>query len=282
MFKFVKQSTTGIKTRFGKHIGNCDPGLAFYIPFVEKISIVSNKISQTTFSFGTKTKNDVFAKINVTIEYVIKEEDSDKAYFSMNNPIQQINNNVENVLITSTSNMDLNTLFESRTKLCTDVAEKLLDMEKKGYTIIKTLITSIDVDTSVRDALNKVYESKKMLEATENEAEANKLKLVKAAEAEKESKILQGQGSAGQRHAILQGFSNDIKNYGEQFGISHQEIFEFVLNVQHNDVLRDIGSHSKSNVIFLNHDVQNNDMVRGLYSNKSNSDINITKLKDIN
>lgn len=278
--KIIKQSTTGIKTTFGKFDKLCKPGLYFYIPFVQNIKIVSNRISQSSFKFDTKTKNDVFARIGVTIEYVIKEEDSSKAFFSMNDPIAQISNNVENDLITSTSKMDLNTLFESRNELCTSVAKNLKDMENKGYTIIKTLVTSIDVDKSVRDALNKVYESKKILEASENEADANKIKMVKAAEAEKESKILQGQGSAGQRNAILMGFSENVENFKEKFGIDSEKIFQFVLNVQHLDMLKEVGSNSNSNVIFLNHDTHNNDIIKGLYSTKT-EDLPIKKIKEL-
>jgi regulator of protease activity HflC (stomatin/prohibitin superfamily) len=275
MFKFIDQSTTGVKTRFGKYIKKCKPGLSFYIPIFEKIDIVSNKISQTSFEFSTKTNNDVFAKIGITIEYVIKEENSEKALFSMDNPINQIGNNVENVLISSTSNMDLNTLFESRKKLCNDIAEKMQDMENNGFTIIKTLVTSIDVDNSVRDALNKVYESKKILEATQNEVEGQKIKMVKAAEAEKESKILQGEGSAGQQNAVLLGFS---ENFKQKFCIEPEKKFNFVLNVQHRDMLKEVGSNSKSNVIFLNHDIQNNDIIKGLYSKNTIDPENLTNL----
>ncbi len=263
---FIKQSTTGVKTTFGKFTKKCKPGLAFYIPIVEKIHIVSNKLFQDSFRVETKTKNDVFVKIGITIEYIVKEDDSDKALFSMDDPIKQINNTAENVLITSTSKMDLNTLFESRDELCKNVVDNLKEMENNGYTIIKTLVTSIDVDNSVRDALNKVYESKKILEATKNNAEAEKIKLIKAAEAEKESKILQGQGSAGQRDAILEGFSQNVKNFREKFGISPEKIFQFVLNVQHLDMLKDVGSNSKSNVIFLNHEAQQNNLIKGLFS----------------
>ena len=279
MFKIIQQSTTGVKTTFGKHTNNYGPGLVFYIPFVNNIYVVSNKISQTNCCFNIKTKNDVFAKINVTIEYVIKKEDSDKALFSMNKPIEQITNNVENILISSTSNMDLNTLFESRGKLCTDVAEKMSDMEKNGFTIVKTLVTSINVDESVQTTLNKVYESKKILEAAANEADACKLKMVKQAEAEKESKILQGEGTAGQRNAILEGFSYNLKNYKEQFGMESEQILNFVLNVQRNDMLKDVGSRSNSNVIFLNAETQNSEIIKGLYA-KSDPELNISKLRD--
>jgi len=282
MFKFINQSTIGVKTAFGKYVKNCKPGIQFYWPFIEKIDIVSNRISQTSFKFDTKTKNDVFVRIGITIEYVIKEEDSDKAFFSMKDPLVQIGNNVENVVITSTSGMDLNTLFESRESLCANVAKNLSDMQEKGYTIIKTLVTSIDVDKSVRDALNKVYESKKMLEATENQAEAEKIRSIKSAEAEKESKILQGQGTAGQRNAILSGFSDNIEDFKAKFGIDAKQVFDFVLCVQHLDMLKEVGSNSKSNVVFLNHDTQNNNIIKGLYGEKYTDHHDIKKINDIN
>ena len=219
-FRFVPTACSGIRQTFGKFNGLCEPGLNFYWPFIGTISLVSNRLWQHSVSFEVKTKDNVFSRIWLAVQYRVKSEDSVIAQFSLNDPISQIESYIENVVRAKVPKLKLDELFEAQDDISKEVNEKLHHkMIQHGYTIETTLVTAIDPDKDVKTAMNKINSSERLKEAAKNEAESNYIMEVRAAEAARDRKRLQGEGTSQQRLAILQGYEKSMSNLND-FGLT--------------------------------------------------------------
>ena len=254
MFRFIKTANTGVKQHFGKFIGLCEPGLNFYIPIVQKISIVSNMVQHKDFIFKVKTKDDVFTDLHIGVQIQIKSEDTEKAFFKLNDPDSQIDSYVQNVVRSQAPKMTLDQLFESQGDIADSVSQHLEErMSEYGYTIIDTLVNNIVPDREVADAMNKINASERLKKAAKNEADANYIREVRHAEADRDRKILQGEGISGQRLAILKGYENGIEEMAEGLGLTPKDIIDFVMKTQHLDTLESIGKSANTKTIFMSH-----------------------------
>ena len=254
MFRIVPTLNTGIKQTFGKFTSTCKPGLNFYIPFIQKISCVHNNIDNKTFSLNVKTKDNVFTDLSISVQLKIKEEDSEKAFFSLMNPDDQISSYVQNILRSEVPQMMLDDLFSSNT-IGTTVKEKLeVKMKDYGWTIIDTLINDVAPDKKVQKSMNAINASERMKEAAKNEAEADFIRKVKSATADRDRKILQGEGISGQRLAILKGYEQGVDKMSSVLGLTPKEVVQFVLETQRLDMLENIGSSDNTKTLFLNHE----------------------------
>ena len=253
-FKFIQTSTTGIVQTFGKFTKIVGPGLNFYLPIVQKITPVSNRLSQNNFNFEVKTKDNVFAKLNLAVQHRISPENTEKAYFSLSDPIDQIDAYIENVVRAKVPKMTLDELFESQDDICHSVSESLSKkMEKHGYSIENTLVTNIEPSHDVKEAMNRINATERMKDAAKNEADANYLTMIRQAEADKDRKKLQGEGMSEQRMAILRGYKTGVNDMAHNLGVTPKEIIEFVLKTQHLDTVEAIGKSNNSKTIFYNH-----------------------------
>lgn len=254
LFTFISTNKTGVKTTFGKLTKECKPGIHFYVPFFQYIDIVNNFVEQDTFNLQIKTHDGVFAKIKVAVQHQIKEADSGKAYFSLSDPVEQINSYVESEIRSTVQTMTFDKLYASTDDICNKVSAKLSEkMSSYGYTIINTLVTDIDPSKDIKEASDKVIASEKLKQAAINEADAEYIKCVKQAEADKQRKKLQGEGMAEQRKAILEGYNNSVKLLSDDLNISSSEILEFVKTTQHLDAMENIGKSNNAKTVFLNH-----------------------------
>jgi regulator of protease activity HflC (stomatin/prohibitin superfamily) len=252
---FIKTSTTGVKQTFGKFTGIVKPGLNWYVPFVQTIIPVSNRLQQSTFDFEVKTKDNVFARLNLAVQYKIYPENTEKAYFSLDNPINQIDAYIENVVRSKVPGMTIDALFESQDDICQRVSESLCEkMERYGYTIENTLVTNIEPSKDVKEAMNRINATERMKAAAKNEAEANKIMVVKQAEADRDRKILQGEGMSGQRLAILQGYEVGVGQMATKLNVTAKDVIDFVLKTQHLDTVEAIGRSDNAKTIFYGHD----------------------------
>ena len=267
MFKFIPTSTTGIKTRFGKFVGDKRPGLTFYIPIVERIHLVSNRLEQDTFKFNVKSKDNIFSTVTVAIQHRVLPEQSEKALFSLDNPKSQIVAYTESSVRSIVSQMSLAELYESQGKICDSVSKDLSSkMEANGYTIENTLITEIFPNQKVQDALNNIEASKREKEAASIMADADYIKKIKAAEAERDKKILYGQGISGQRDAILNGYVASVNELSKKLDLSPKQVMDLVLEIQKLEVLEKVGTTENSKTVFLNHNI--GDLTKRLLESK--------------
>jgi len=254
MFRFVQSSSTGIRQRFGKFVGICQPGLNFYIPVIETITPVSNMVFSEEIKCVVKTKDDVSAEMAICVQLQIKSEDTEKAFFRLLKPRSQIDSYVQNVVRSKASIMTLDHLFESQTDIAEMVSHHLeVKMSDYGYTIVDTLVNNIVPAKEVVDAMNKINASERLKRAAQNEADAHYIKEIRQAEADRDRKILQGEGISGQRLAILKGYESGVDHMAKSTGLSAREVIDFVARTQHMDMLEAIGRSQNAKTVFMSH-----------------------------
>ncbi|WP_339702164.1 SPFH domain-containing protein [uncultured Marixanthomonas sp.] len=248
----VKQQTAAIVERFGKFLSIRNSGLHFKIPVFDKISgRINLKIQQLDVLVETKTKDDVFVRLKISVQFQVIKEKVYDAFYRLENPHDQITSYVFDVVRAEVPKMKLDDVFERKDDIAIAVKEELNDaMIDYGYDIIKTLVTDIDPDVQVKAAMNRINASEREKVAAEYEAEAERIKIVAKARAEAESKRLQGQGIADQRREIARGLeeSVDVLN---NVGINSQEASALIVVTQHYDTLQSIGEETNTNLILL-------------------------------
>jgi len=255
-FFVVQQQTNAIIERFGKFNRIAQPGLNWRIPLVDRIAgKVNLRIQQLDVQVETKTKDNVFVKIVVSVQYYASPENIYKAFYSLNDPNRQITSFVFDVVRARVPAILLDELFEKKDEIADAVKNELAStMDDFGYNILKAPVTDIDPDPQVKAAMNEINASQRLRVAAAEKAEAEKIIKVKAAEAEAESKVLQGQGIANQRKAIVEGLKESVDGFQKHIpGISAQEIMNLVLITQYFDTLKEIGGQAKTNTILLPH-----------------------------
>lgn len=251
MFRFVNTSTTGIVETFGKFTRTTPPGLNFYVPIFQRFNTISNRLQQNSFRFDVKTKDDVFARVNIAVQYKVEPENAAKAYYSLSNPIAQMDSYIENSIRGYAAKKELNTLFEEQDSMCKAVnAELLPKMRDNGFTIMNTLVTEIEPAAEVKNAMNHIYASERLKVAAKNEADAEYIKQVRTAEADAERKRLQGEGISQQRTAIMDGYRETI-GHMRDLGLEPTDILKFVEKVQHLDTMEAIGRSNNAKTIFM-------------------------------
>ncbi len=248
----VKQQTAAIIERFGRFLVIRQPGLHIKIPFIDRIAgRLSLKILQLDVIVETKTKDDVFVKLKVSVQYKVLPEKVYDAFYKLDFPQDQITSYVFDVVRAEVPKMKLDDVFEKKDDIANAVKGELNDaMINYGYDIIKALVTDIDPDQQVKEAMNRINAAEREKVAAQYEGDAARILIVEKAKAEAESKRLQGQGIADQRREIARGLeeSVDVLN---NVGINSQEASALIVVTQHYDTLQSIGEETNSNLILL-------------------------------
>ncbi len=248
----VRQQTSAIVERFGKFLSIRNSGLHFKIPVFDRIAgRINLRIQQLDVLVETKTKDDVFVRLKISVQFQVIKEKVYDAFYKLENPHDQITSYVFDVVRAEVPKMKLDDVFERKDDVAIAVKQELNEaMINYGYDIIKTLVTDIDPDLQVKEAMNRINAAEREKVAAEYEAEAERIKIVAKARAEAESKRLQGQGIADQRREIARGLeeSVDVLN---NVGINSQEASALIVVTQHYDTLQSIGEETNSNLILL-------------------------------
>ncbi len=248
----VKQQTAAIIERFGRFISIRNSGLQFKIPLIDRIAgRINLKIQQLDVMVETKTKDDVFVKLKISVQFQVIREKVYEAFYKLQNPHDQITSYVFDVVRAVVPKMKLDYVFERKDDIAIAVKQELNEaMVNYGYDIVKTLVTDLDPDIQVKAAMNRINAAEREKVAAEYEAEAERIKIVAKARAEAESKRLQGQGIADQRREIARGLeeSVDVLN---KVGINSQEASALIVVTQHYDTLQSLGEETNSNLILL-------------------------------
>lgn len=250
----VSQGSAKIVERFGKFIKVSSAGLNFKIPLIDRIITTMNlKIQQLDIEVETKTKDNVFVQTVVSIQYEVREDKIREAYYKLDNPRGQITSYVFDVVRARIPKMELDSVFENKDDLADAVKKELSDaMENLGYRIVKTLVTDIDPDAVVKKSMNSIDAARRNRKAVQENAEADKIQIVKKAEAEAESKHLQGEGIANQRLAIMKGLKESVEEFIEAVpGATAQSVIDLINVTNYLDVMKEIGK--TSNTIMLPH-----------------------------
>ena len=248
----VKQQTAGVIERFGKFHSVRQSGLQLKIPVFDRLAgKLSLKIQQLDVIIETKTKDDVFVKLKVSVQYKVIKEKVYDAFYKLDFPHDQITSYVFDVVRAEVPKMILDDVFLKKDDIAIAVKSELnVAMMEYGYDIIKTLVTDIDPDAQVKEAMNRINASEREKVAAQFEGDAARILIVEKAKAEAESKRLQGQGIADQRREIARGLEESVEVLNK-VGINSQEASALIVVTQHYDTLQSIGSETNSNLILL-------------------------------
>ena len=251
-FFIVKQQTAAIIERFGKFTSVRQSGLHIKIPVIDRVSgRVSLKVQQLDVVVETKTKDDVFVKLKVSVQFKVIKDKVYDAFYKLDFPQEQMNAYVFDVVRAEVPKMILDDVFEKKDDIAIAVKGELNEaMKNYGFDIIKTLVTDIDPDAQVKESMNRINASEREKVAAQFEGDAQRILIVERAKAEAESKRLQGQGIADQRREIARGLEDSVKVLNN-VDINSQEASALIVVTQHYDTLQSVGSASNSNLILM-------------------------------
>mgnify|MGYP005737624769 FL=1 len=286
-FFIVKQQTAAIVERFGKFLSIRQSGLHIKIPLIDRVAgRLSLKIQQLDVIVETKTLDDVFVRLKISVQYKVIKEKVYEAFYKLDYPHEQITSYVFDVVRAEVPKMKLDDVFVKKDDIAIAVKTELNEaMMDYGYDIIKTLVTDIDPDAQVKEAMNRINASEREKIAAQFEGDAARILIVEKAKAEAESKRLQGQGIADQRREIARGLEESVEVLNK-VGINSQEASALIVVTQHYDTLQSIGGESNSNLILLPNSPQSgsnmlNDMVASFTaSNQIGEAMKNNKTKD--
>ena len=251
-FFIVKQQTAVAIERFGKFQSIRGSGLHMKIPIVDKVAgRLSLKIQQLDVIVETKTLDDVFVKLKISVQYVVLKDKVYEAFYKLEYPHEQITSYVFDVVRAEVPKMKLDDVFVKKDDIAIAVKTELQEaMFDYGFDIIKTLVTDIDPDAQVKEAMNRINASEREKIAAQFEGDAARILIVEKAKAEAESKRLQGQGIADQRREIARGLEESVEVLNK-VGINSQEASALIVVTQHYDTLQSIGEATNTNLILL-------------------------------
>ena len=251
-FFTVKQQTAVVIERFGKFTGIRQSGLQLKLPLIDNIAgRVNLKIQQLDVMIETQTKDNVFIKMKVSVQFKVIPEHVYEAFYKLEYPHDQITAYVFDVVRAEVPKLILDDVFVRKDDVAIAVKRELNEaMTTYGYDIINTLVTDIDPDIQVKNAMNRINAAEREKTAAMFESEAQRIRIVAKAKAEAESKKLQGQGIADQRREIARGLVESVEVLNE-VGINSQEASALIVITQHYDTLQAIGADTNSNLILL-------------------------------
>ena len=251
-FFIVKQQSAAVVERFGKFVSIRQSGLQIKIPIIDSVAgRLSLRIQQLDVVVETKTKDDVFVKLKVSVQFKVIKEKVYDAFYKLDNPADQITSFIFDVVRAEVPKLILDDVFIKKDDVAIAVKSEIQEaMTEYGFQIIKTLVTDIDPDSQVKESMNRINASEREKVAAQFEGEAQKILIVERAKAEAESKRLQGQGIADQRREIARGLEDSVKVLNG-VDINSQEASALIVVTQHYDTLQSVGSSSNSNLILM-------------------------------
>jgi regulator of protease activity HflC (stomatin/prohibitin superfamily) len=255
-FFTVQTAEVAIVQRLGKFARVAGPGLNWKTPYLETVvKRMSMKVQQFDVQVETKTQDNVFVQIPVSIQYKVIPDAVESAFYKLSDPVKQIESMVYNVVLGHVPKMKLDDTFLNQADIAGDLRDNLdASMKEYGYSIVKVLISDIVPDQKVKAAMNDINAAQREREATVSRAETNKLLLVKQAEAEAESKRLQGEGIANQRKAIIAGLKDSVEDFAKTVpGSTPQDVMQLVLMTQYFDTLKEVAANDHTNTILIPH-----------------------------
>ena len=252
----VKQQSVAIIERFGRYQKISDSGIHMRAPFgIDKIAArIQLRLLQSEIVVETKTKDNVFVMMNVATQYRVNEQNVTDAYYKLMRPEAQIKSYIEDALRSSVPKLTLDELFEKKDEIALEVQHQVAEeMTTYGYIIVKTLITKVEPDAEVKQSMNEINAAQRKRVAAQELAEADKIKIVTAAEAEAEKDRLHGVGIAQQRKAIVDGLAESIAELKEaNVGMSEEQIMSILLTNQYLDTLNTFAAKGNQTLFLPN------------------------------
>jgi len=254
-FYTVKQQTSAVIERFGKYSRITEPGLHFKIPIIERVAgRVSVRVQELNVKVKTKTKDNVFVDLLIAVQYFVDKNSIWDAFYKLSFPKEQMESYIYDTVRAKVPTMNLDDVFERKDDIAQDIENNLGNiMPEYGYHIKVALVNDIIPDPKVADAMNEINAQQRYQVAAEHKGEAEKILVIKQAEADARSKELSGQGVANQRKAIVDGLRESVENFKDSMGVSAESVMSLVLLTQYYDMMTDVGKHSKNNTVLIPH-----------------------------
>ncbi len=252
----VQTAEAVVVQRMVKFLRVANAGINFKLPWLDQIAgRIDLRVQQLALDVETKTKDNVFVKIPVSVQYHVIPDHVYEAFYKLANPKQQISSYVFNVILGHVPKMILDDAFLQQSDIAIAIKDSLSDVMKTyGYAIDQALVTDIEPDDKVKSAMNDINAAQREQVAAAARGEAEKILKVKQAEAEAESKALQGQGIANQRKAIIEGLKESVEAFSKAVeGSTPHDVMMLVLVTQYLDTMKEIGANDKSNTILMSH-----------------------------
>ena len=252
----VPEKSAKVIQRLGKFNRVAFSGLSFKIPIIDSVTgTVNLRVLQLDVHVETKTQDNVFVNMQASVQYKVIRSKTKESFYSLDDSSRQISSFIFDVIRAEVPKLELDHVFSRKDDIAVTVNKSLsASMDDYGFEIIKTLITDIDPDKNVKESMNRINAAKRDKEAIKQEAEASKIRIIKEAEADAESKRLQGEGVAAQRIAIVKGFKESIEDFKDSLDeINSSEVMQFVLLTQYFDTLNSIGTKEGNNTILVPH-----------------------------
>ena len=252
----IPERQSWVIQRLGKFSRISQPGLKFKIPFIEIIASKENlRIQQLDVDVETKTLDDVFVILKISVQYRVINTKVYEAFYELDDPHGQIASYIFDEVRAEVPKLGLDDVFSKKDDIALAVRDNISSqMDQYGYKIVKTLITDINPDELVKASMNKINAAMRDKEAAFQEAEGEKIRIVKRAEAEADSKRLSGEGIAAQRLEIVRGFKESVEDFQKALqDVDPQEIMQFVLMTQYFDTLTAIGANENNNTVMVPH-----------------------------
>lgn len=251
----VPQSTAGVVERFGKFSRVISPGLNFLACCIGEFvaGAVSLRVRQLDVTIETKTKDNVFVVVVVSVQYEVENDQVYDAFYRLTNPLEQIRAYVFDVVRSTVPKINLDDVFDQKDEIAKAVKTDLAQtMPSYGYHILQTLVTDIEPDSRVKSSMNEINAAQRQRVAAADKAEAEKILVVKGAEADAESKYLAGVGISRQRQAIVNGLRDSVQAFTREItDVSPRDVLEIMMMTQYFDMMKDVGSNSRTSTIFV-------------------------------
>ncbi|MBJ6745239.1 SPFH domain-containing protein [Streptococcus sp. 121] len=248
----VRQQSVAIIERFGRYQKTASSGIHVRLPLgIDRlVARIELRLLQSEIVVETKTKDNVFVTLNIATQYRVNESNVTDAYYKLIKPVSQIKSYIEDALRSSVPKLTLDELFEKKDEIALEVQNQVAEeMSTYGYVIVKTLITKVEPDAEVKQSMNDINAAQRKRVAAQELAEADKIKIVTAAEAEAEKDRLHGVGIAQQRKAIVDGLAESIRELKEaEISLSEEQIMSILLTNQYLDTLNNFGMYGNSSI----------------------------------
>ena len=255
-FFTVGQQTAAVTQRFGKFVRVATSGLNFKMPWIDWVAgRINLRVQQLDVKVETKTEDNVFVQFVVSVQYFVIPDKVYEAFYKLDDPTKQITSFVFDVVRARVPKIKLDDVFDKKDEIADAVKGELAQvMDDFGYGIVKALVTDIDPDDKVKQSMNEINAAQRLRMAASEKGEADRILKVKAAEAEAQSKALQGKGIADQRRAIVDGLRESVAEFEKAVpGATAQDVMNLVLMTQYFDTLKDVAGSSRTNTILIPH-----------------------------
>jgi regulator of protease activity HflC (stomatin/prohibitin superfamily) len=278
----IEQQRVGVVERFGKFLRLAEPGLHFRVPVIDRvIARMSLQVEQLELAIETKTHDNVFVTVEVAIQYKVDNARVREAYYLLNEPTAQMEAFTSDVVRSKLPGLDLDAAYSDVEEISLAIEKTLRErMEEYGFNIVKALVLNINPPEDVKEAMNRINASRRNQEAAIAQGEADKTLVIKRAEAEAESKHLQGEGIAAQRKAIMGGLRESVETFTAATGVTADEAMRLVTLTGYTDMLRDVAASSDTNTILIPHSPSGlTDLLTALKANDLSYDDGTSKQK---